>query len=163
MGPIGSCETSVPNHLMPSNNPEDGIIKIIFKNTYLCTRFVQCYKAQCVIKVLILWSSEGNFLRLCIRNICMYIQHMYHRALCTYMHPLWKLLQTLCSWSDHRRAGDWMFLIMRFNVACVTVSCVPTRHYCIHKNTLSLPWNNRKLKTIKRPRNILRYTTTTQQ
>jgi hypothetical protein len=31
MGPIGSPETSVANHLAPRNNPEDGIIQT--KNT----------------------------------------------------------------------------------------------------------------------------------
>jgi hypothetical protein len=44
-------------------------------------RSVQCYTARYVIKVFILWSCQRHFLPLCIRNIGLYTQYMYHRAL----------------------------------------------------------------------------------
>jgi hypothetical protein len=44
--------------------------KLMLKNVCICKMFVQCCAAHYVIKLLILWSWQRRFLRLCIHNIC---------------------------------------------------------------------------------------------
>jgi hypothetical protein len=55
-----------------------------FSKMYVCARcFVQCYKANYAIKVLILGSWQRRVLRLCIHST--YTQCVYNRALYTYV------------------------------------------------------------------------------
>ena len=71
--------------------------------------FVQRQRAHYVIKLLNLWSCQRRCLRLCIRNTqtqCVYnrelqLTRICGRNKCSYMHPHWKPLQTLCSPSGY--------------------------------------------------------------
>jgi hypothetical protein len=94
----------------------------------------------------IVWSSQRHFLHLCIQN--MYTQHMYNRALYTYinirtyMHPHWKPLHPLCSRSGHRpganlanKATGYQELQYRYTnlhyPCCVTSYCVCRRAHLV--------------------------------
>ena len=45
-----------------------GWTQLIFRYVCLGRCFVQCYRANCLIKVLVLWSWQRRFLRLCVHN-----------------------------------------------------------------------------------------------
>jgi hypothetical protein len=76
-----------------------------FSKMYVYARcVVQCHRAHYTIKGMDVWSWQGHFLHLGIHNTHTHThtQHMYNRALhtyiniWTYMHPHWQLLHPLC-------------------------------------------------------------------
>jgi len=70
-----------------------------FKTVGTCKMFCAVLRANNVIKVLILWSWQRHFLRLCTHSI--YTQYnrtlCTHINVCTFMHLPWKPLHPLCS------------------------------------------------------------------
>ena len=67
--------------------------------------FVQCYRAHCVMEMLILLSWQKRFyvyaytIYIYIITRCMYNGALYaYINVCTYMQPRWNALHLLCSW-----------------------------------------------------------------
>jgi len=56
---------------------------LMFRNVCRGRCFVQCYRANCIIMVLVVWFWQRSFLRLCIHNI--YTQCMCSRAVCIHI------------------------------------------------------------------------------
>ena len=98
---------------------------------------VQRQRASYVRKVLTLWSWQRRCLRVCIHKT--QTQRFYDRELqltplrgrnkCSYMHPHWKPLQPLCSWSGYgpgSRLANLLQCVVYSKTSCKIPRLPPT-------------------------------------
>jgi hypothetical protein len=138
-----------------------------FSKAYVYARcFVYCYWAHYVIKVLISWSWQRRFLRLCVHKI--YTVNVKYSIIYAYKRIyIYVYAPELEAAAPHNANGlamrlrDWMFRIAYCSAERRTVPGFSPRNYFVGLNNsaFSLTCNNRRLKEIKRSWNMSRYAT----